>query len=148
MNLHIRPLISLLLVLVSGFLINTTSIIAAQIPDSYSPSKIEQIQLLASPLKAYEERLKKLEGLIDKKEWVNTRTLIHGPLGRLRQDLRNISDNLLPQDQIKAKSLAKDLFVHFERIDAAAKSRNGAAAVEQFREAVKDFGDYLDLLPS
>ncbi len=148
MNLHVRPLISLLLVLVSGLLINTTSIIAVQIPDSYSPSKIEQIQLLASPLKAYEERLKKLEGLIDKKEWVNTRTLIHGPLGRLRQDLRNISDNLLPQDQVKAKSLAKDLFAHFEKIDAAAKSRNGAAAVEQFREAVKDFGDYLDLLPS
>ncbi len=148
MNLHVRPLISLLLVLVSGLLINTTSIIAVQIPDSYSPSKIEQIQLLASPLKAYAERLKKLEGLIDKKEWVNTRTLIHGPLGRLRQDLRNISDNLLPQDQVKAKSLAKDLFAHFEKIDAAAKSRNGAAAVEQFREAVKDFGDYLDLLPS
>jgi hypothetical protein len=148
MNLRLRPLISLLLVLVSGLLINCTSVTAAQIPDSYSPSKIEQIQLLADPLKAYGERLKKLGGLIDKKKWVDTRTLIHGPLGRLRQDLRNISDNLLPQDQVKAKALAKDIFAHFEKIDAAAKARNANAAVEQFQGALKDFNDYFNLLPS
>ncbi|MFM6060775.1 MAG: photosystem II protein PsbQ, partial [Microcystis aeruginosa] len=44
--------------------------------------------------------------------------------------------------------LAKNLFVHFERIDAAAKEKDASLAANQFQEALKDFDAFLNIVPS
>jgi hypothetical protein len=59
----------------------------------------------------------------------------------------NLSRSLLPKDREQATKLAKELFVHFERIDAAAKARNSEIAETQYREALRDFDAFLDLIP-
>ena len=58
-----------------------------------------------------------------------------------------LSRNLLVKDQKQAANLAKTVFGHFERLDAAAKDRNSAAAVSHFRDAVEDFDAFLNLIP-
>jgi photosystem II protein PsbQ len=145
--LRLRSILSILLVLVTTLLVSCGSP-QATIPTTYSAQKIEQLQVYVQPIRDFREKMAVLENLITSKNWIDTRTYIHGPLGQLRQDLVGLSRSLLPKDQPQANQLAKNLFVHFERIDAAAKIRDESAAFSQYQEALKDFDAYLDILPS
>ncbi|AUC62006.1 photosystem II protein PsbQ [Cyanobacterium sp. HL-69] len=144
----IRPILSLLLVLVTTLLVSCSSPTKAKIPTVYSPEKIEQLQLYRAPIAEAREKMATLEEFIKTENWVDTRTFIHGPLGGLRQSMANASSRLLQKDQKSAQNLARELFSHFERIDAAAKERNYNAAEAQYFEALKDFDAYLDIIPS
>ncbi|MBR8830834.1 MAG: hypothetical protein N5P05_000244 [Chroococcopsis gigantea SAG 12.99] len=144
---RIRSILSLILVLVTGFLVSCGGPEVA-IPTTYSPQKIEQLQVYVAPISAAREQMEELASLISSKNWVDTRTFIHGPLGGLRQSMTGLSRSLLPKDQDQARQLAKNLFVHFERIDAAAKEKDFSAAVNQYQEALKDFDAFLKIVPS
>ncbi|WP_017295594.1 photosystem II protein PsbQ [Geminocystis herdmanii] len=143
-----RPILSLLLVFVTTFLVSCSSPTQAKIPTVYTPEKIAQLQPFREPVALAKEQMETLKGFIQAKNWTNTRTFIHGPLGGLRQDMAIVSRKLLVKDQKTAQNLAKELFGHFERIDAAAKDRNDIAAQEQYLEAVKDLDAFLALIPS
>jgi photosystem II protein PsbQ len=140
-------ILSLVLALVTTLLVSCGSP-SATIPTTYSAQKIESLQVYVRPIREFREKMNVLEDLIVSKNWVDTRTYIHGPLGQLRQDLIGLSRGLLPEDQKQADRLAKNLFTHFERIDAAAKDREATVALAQFQEAVQDFDAYLDIIPS
>ncbi len=144
---RIRSILSLILVLVTTFLVSCGTP-EASIPTTYSPQKIEQLQVYVQPIEAARQQMSELAELIQSKNWVDTRTFIHGPLGSLRQNMTGLSRSLLPKDQDQARQLAKNLFVHFERIDAAAKDRDSLAAVNQYQEALRDFDAFLKIIPS
>ncbi len=142
----LRSILSFVLVLVTVFLVSCSSP-QASVPTTYSPEKIEQLQVLVEPISEAREKMSVLKDFIADENWIDTRTYIHGPLGGLRQQMNNLTRSLLSKDQKTASDLAKDLFNRFERIDAAAKDRNGVAAENQFRQAVRDFDGFLDLIP-
>ena len=144
---RIRSILSLLLVAVAIFCVSCGGP-KASVPTTYSPEKIEQLQLLAEPIETAKESLDVLKGFIADKNWIDTRTYIHGPLGGLRQEMSSLTRSLLPKDQKEARNLSKALFSDFERLDAAAKERNAVAAQRQYREAVEHLQGFLDLLPS
>ncbi|MGK7875982.1 MAG: photosystem II protein PsbQ [Xenococcaceae cyanobacterium] len=143
-----RSILSLILVLVMTLLVSCAAPSATKAPTTYTAEKIEQIQTLLAPVQAAREQMSELESLIEDEKWVDTDTFIHGPLGLLRQEMTYLSRDLLPQDQKKASQLAKKLFIDFERLDAAAKDRDYGTAVSQYREALKDFDAFLELIPS
>lgn len=143
---RLRSILSVILVLVTTLLVSCGSP-QATIPTTYSAQKIEQLQVYVQPIQEFRDKMSVLENLIASKNWVDTRTYIHGPLGQLRQAMTGLSRSLLPKDQPKAEQLAKNLFVHFERIDAAAKEKEYSLAAAQFNEALKDFDAYLNLIP-
>lgn len=145
---RLKPILSVLLVLVTTLLVSCSSPSKAKIPTVYTPAKIEQLQLYREPLAVTREQMSVLEEYIKSENWVDTRTFIHGPLGELRQAMTNASSRLLQKDQKPAQNLARELFGHLERIDAAAKDRNSNLAQSQYFEALKDFDAYLDLIPS
>ncbi len=145
---RLRPILSVILVLVATFLVSCGSGNVSKIPTTYTPEKIEQLQVLIDPIEDAREKMAVLKDLIAEQNWVDTRTFIHGPLGTLRRDMVNLSGSLLQKDQKIAKETAKELFGHFERIDTAAKDRDASIAQTQFREAIKDFDTFLNLLPS
>jgi photosystem II protein PsbQ len=136
-----------ILVLVATLLVSCGSPQATQIPTTYTAEKIEQLQIFAEPIAAAQTELSELQNLIAAKNWVDTRTLIHGPLGQLRKDMLNLSASLLQKDQKRATELAREVFGHLERLDAAAQARNASQAETQFREAAKDFEAFLDVIP-
>ncbi|BAQ66788.1 photosystem II protein PsbQ [Geminocystis sp. NIES-3709] len=144
----LRPILSLVLVLVTTLLVSCSSPTQAKIPTVYTPEKIAQLESFLSPIASAREKMDTLKGFIEAQNWTDTRTFIHGPLGELRQDMTIMSRKLLPKDQQPAQNLAKELFSHFDRIDAAAKDRNSAFAQAQYLEAIKDFDAYLNLIPT
>lgn len=144
----LRPVLSLVLVLVTTLLVSCSSPNQAKIPTVYTPEKIAQLESYRAPIVTAREKMETLKGFIDAENWVNTRTFIHGPLGELRQDMMILSRKLLQKDQQAAQNLAKELFGHFEKIDAAAKDRNSVLAQAQYSEAIKDFDAFLNLIPS
>ena len=143
-----RPILSLVLVFVTTLLVSCSGPSQAKIPTVYSPEKVAQLQSYREPIALARENMATLKEFIDAENWVNTRTFIHGPLGGLRQEMAIASRKLLPKDQKSAQNLARELFGHFERIDAAAKDRNGSLVKEQYTEAIKDFDAYLNLIPT
>lgn len=143
---RLRSILSMVLALVTIFLVSCSGP-QASIPTTYSPEKVEQLQVLVEPIAEAREKMSVLKELIADQNWVDTRTYIHGPLGALRQQMNNLSRSLLPKDQKPASDLAKELFNRFERLDVAAKERNSSMAETQFRQAVRDFDAFLDLIP-
>jgi len=137
----------MVLILVTTFLVSCSSPSQAKIPTVYTPEKIAQLEPYRAPIATARAKMATLQDLIASKNWVDTRTFIHGPLGELRQDMAIVSRKLLVKDQKPAQELAKELFGHFERIDAAAKDRDSAAAQAQYAEAIKDFDAFLNLIP-
>jgi hypothetical protein len=62
--------------------------------------------------------------------------------------MKYLSESLLPKDQPKAKKLAKQLFVDLEALDAAAKDHNYGACIDEYSQAVRDFNNFLNLVPT
>lgn len=142
-----RPFLSVFLVLLTTLLVSCSSPTKAKIPTVYTPEKIEQLKTYISPIADARNKMAELNELINEQNWVDTRTFIHGPLGELRQNMAILSRKLLVKDQKVSQDLSKELFSHFERIDAAAKDRNLNVAKAQYSEALKDFDAYLNLVP-
>lgn len=143
-----RPLISIMLVLLTTLLVSCSSPNKAKIPTVYTPEQINQLQRFRSPIAEAREEMDTLQGLIEDENWVDTRTLIHGPLGELRQNMNIVSNKLLQKDQKTARNLARELFNDFEKIDEAAKARSFSRAKVAYESAIQDFDAYLDLVPS
>ena len=142
-----RSFLAVVLVLVTTLLVSCSSPSKAKIPNVYTPEKIASLQIYVEPIETARGKMDTLKELIQSNNWVDTRTFIHGPLGELRQDMAILYGKLLPKDQKKARELAKELFGHFERIDAAAKNRTASVAQSQYIEAVTDFDAFLGLVP-
>ena len=143
-----RPLLSVMLVLVTTLLVSCSSPNKAKIPTVYSPEKIAQLQQFREPIAEARDNMDTLRELIQKENWVDTRTFIHGPLGELRQDMSIISKKLLQKDQKPSRDLARELFMDFDKIDSAAKDRDPVSARNAYARAIADFDAYLDLVPA
>ncbi len=144
--IRLRSFISLLLVLVATFLVSCSSP-EVSAPTTYTPEKIAELQVYVQPIQEAREKMNVLKKLISDQNWVDTRTWIHGPLGKLRQEMLGLSRSLLPKDQEQATQLAREVFGHLERLDAAAQERSLTAAGVQYGEALKDFDAFLELIP-
>lgn len=147
MNRLFRSFLSLVLVVVTTLLVSCSAPTSATVPTTYTPEKIEALQVQLAPIQSVRERMSELGSLINQEDWTDARDLIHGPFGFLRQDMRYLTEKLLPADQKKAQTLSNDLFNDFVQIDAAAKDRNYGIALSKFNEAVRDFDAYLELIP-
>lgn len=143
---RLRSLLSLVLAVVATVLVSCSSP-QVEMPTTYSPEKIAQLEVYTAPIAEARGRMDTLQSLIADQNWVDTQTFIHGPLGQLRQQMLGLSRSLLPKDQDQAAALAKEVFGHLERLDAAAKDRSSAQAQVQFQEAIADFDSFLNLIP-
>lgn len=142
-----RSILSLLLALVATVLVSCGGAKENTPPPTYSSEQIQQIERSATPVKQARERLSELESLLNEKRWSDADSLLHGPLGGLRQEMTYVTRNLLPKDQKPARNLAKELFKDIERIDAAIDDEDYSVALQNYDRALKDFDQYLDLLP-
>ncbi len=143
----LRSILSLILVLVTTFLVSCSGPSTAVAPPTYTPEKIAQIQVLYTPVAEARERMSKLGEFIENRNWVNTGSYIHGPLGGIRHDIRYLNESLLVKDQKQAAETAKQLFADLEQIDTAAKEQNYSQASVQYNQALKHFDAYIDLIP-
>lgn len=141
-----RPFISLLLVCVTVLLVSCSDGSQVKAP-TYSAAQLAKIQLASKGVASLENRLSELSDLIDKKDWNNVRSFIHGPLGELRTRLVGVSRELLPAQRQKSLEMGKEIFAHLNKIDTAAADNNQLLAASNYTEALKDFATFDSLLP-
>lgn len=141
-----RPILSFILILATTFLVSCSGP-SASAPPTYTPEKLQKVSTYRIPLDIARQRLPELGEFISNEDWVDADTFLHGPLGSIRRDLTYLSKALLPDEQEPALDLAKDIFKHFENIDAAVSEKNYTIANNQYREVVADLDTYASLIP-
>ncbi|HAG81747.1 MAG TPA: photosystem II protein PsbQ [Cyanobacteria bacterium UBA12227] len=142
-----QSILALVLAVVTTFLVSCSSPTATKAPPTYTSTQLEQIQKYASTIDGFRDRITELNNLIQNQEWIEVGSLIHGPLGTLRQEMAYLTRNLLPSAQPAARKAAKDVFCHLEAIDAAAQDNNYQKARDNYKEALKDFDAFLRQIP-
>ena len=141
-----RPLISLLLVFISVFVVSCGDGSQAKAP-TYSAAQLAQIQTTTKNVTALTDRLPELATMIQKRDWNNVKSFIHGPLGDIRILMSALSKELLPGTKEKALATSKEIFVHFNKIDEAAGNNDYPGAIRNYGEAIKDITTLFNLAP-
>jgi photosystem II protein PsbQ len=142
-----RPLISILLVFVSIFVVSCGDGSQAKAP-TYSVAQLAQIQATNKNLVTLSDRLPELATMIQKRDWNNVKSFIHGPLGDIRTRMSGLSRELLPGTKEQALAISKEVFVHLNKIDEAASNNDYKIAIVNYGEAIKDFTSFEKLIPS
>ncbi len=141
-----RPLISILLVFISVFVVSCGDGSQAKAP-TYSAAQLAQIQTTTKNVTALTERLPELAAMIEKRDWNNVKSFIHGPLGDIRILMSALSKELLPGTKEKALATSKEIFGHFNKIDEAAGNNDYPGAIRNYGEAIKDITTLFSLTP-
>ncbi|MCL2930030.1 MAG: photosystem II protein PsbQ [Trichodesmium sp. St16_bin4-tuft] len=143
--LNKRSIVAWVIVLLVAFLASCSS---PTPPLTYSDAQLQKIEVSESGIQALRDRMDELESLIQKGEWVNIRTFIHGPLGDLRSKTNYLTQSLLlPRDKTPVLNAAKKIFDDLEDIDTAATEGNKKQALSEYKKAITDFDTFLDLVP-
>ena len=141
-----RSFFALMMAFLMTFLVSCSSV-EAKVPTTYTTAQIQQIQRYVPTLTEFRSRMDNLGTLIQKKNWIDAKTYIHGPLGELRGTMKTVSATLLPKSQQQAADLTKSLFADLVEIDNAAKVGNYAKITASYQKAVNDFDTFLQLIP-
>lgn len=142
-----RPLLGILLAVVATCLVACGGP-ATKIPTTYTPEILQQVELYSPGVASLRDRFPELQDYIQDQDWRNVQSFIHGPMGELRSRMNRLAAALLPKDKPLAQSLAKELYVHLERLDEAAASGQQVAAGQEYRNALDDFDSFLNLVPT
>jgi hypothetical protein len=93
-----RPIISLVLVLVTTLSVRYSSLTQVKIPTVYTPKKIAQLQPYRETIALAREDMTTLKEFITAENGVDTRTFIYRSLSGLRQEIGVASKKLLLQN--------------------------------------------------
>ncbi|WP_448596285.1 photosystem II protein PsbQ [Thermoleptolyngbya sp.] len=143
-----RSVLSLVLVAIALLSIGCSSAPVAKGP-LYSPEQLAQIEKYVSDVDALRVRMQEIPPLVQKKQWVDVQTFIHGPLGELRAKMTRLARLLEPEKaQPAALDAAKAVFGHLTAIDEATETGDSQKALLNYNEALRDFQVFLDLMPT
>lgn len=145
-KIRYQSILAVILAMVTTFLVSCSSPTATK-PPTYTPETIAQIQNYATTVAELRDRMLSLGNDIQKRDWTEVGSFIHGPLGELRQKMSYITRELLPKEQPAAKEVAQDLFTRLENLDAASSDGNYQKAIDNYRAALQDFDAFLQLIP-
>jgi photosystem II protein PsbQ len=145
---YCRAVFSLILVLTAVFLVDLGQATAAPKAPTYSPEQLEQIQRYTIDVKELRDRMLEIPPMVQRRQWGNVQTFIHGPLGELRTKMSSLTRSLSPQTQKPAGEAAKDVFGHLLKIDEAAKVEDSRKALTNYNGALQDFDTFLGFVPS
>ena len=143
----LRRLAALLLALVLSVSVAACSGSRASAPTTLSPEAISAITRQAEGFLAARDRLPDLAELVNNRNWVFTRNLIHGPMQEVSREMLYINKLLLPSEQAEANEKAKALKAALADLDEAARLQDGDALRKSYVKVASGFGLYAQLLP-
>ena len=141
-----RSILALMMSFLMAFLVSCSSV-EVKVPTTYTAAQIQQIQRYVPTLTELRSRMDNLGALIQKKNWIDAKTYIHGPLGDLRGAMKSVSAALLPKSKVQAVDLTKSLFADLVNVDLAIKDVDYAKVTSSYEKAVNDFDAFLQLIP-
>ena len=142
----LRSLLALAVAAVLSLSLGACSNAQAKAP-SLSPDDIALITRQAEGFLAARNRLPELAGLVNSKNWVFTRNLIHGPMQEVGREMLYINQRLLPADRPEATKRANNLKTAMAELDEAARLQDGEALRKAYIKVASGFGLYAQVLP-
>jgi photosystem II protein PsbQ len=142
-----RSILSLIIVLLTTFLISCGNPSIATTPPSYTSAQLVKIQEYVPDIQVVRDRSEELKNLIQSGEWIKVGNFIHGPMTEARLNMTYVIPNLVPQEQPKGRQITKDLLGHLVKIDQAASVGNTSLALSNYKDAFADVDRFLQLIP-
>lgn len=144
-----RSILAVVFAVVAVFVISVSNPVAAKPLKklTYTPEQITEIQNHAGELTTMRDRFPELADLIQQKDWTFVRNFIHGPLGEIRIKMSQITRDLLPDAQKKAREVARDIADDLVDLDQAAAASNYKLAVRYYNQATQNLETFFSLLP-
>jgi photosystem II protein PsbQ len=113
-----------------------------------SPEDMATISRQAQGFLAAKERLPELASLVNEKNWVFTRNLIHGPMQEVSREMSYINQRLLPTDRAEAIKRANALKEALAELDESARLQDGNNLSKNYIRVASGFGAYAEVIPS
>jgi len=117
-------------------------------PPTISAADLAIIQRQAEGFLAAKARLPELAELVNERNWVFTRNLIHGPMQEVGRQMLYINERLLPADRAEATKQATQLKVALAELDEAARLQDGERLRKAYIKVASGFGNYGEVLHS
>jgi photosystem II protein PsbQ len=143
----LRRLAALLLAVVLSVSVAACSGGRASTPATLSPEAISAITRQAEGFLSARDRLPDLANLVNTRNWVFTRNLIHGPMQEVGREMLYINKLLLPSERAEATQRANELKTSLADLDEAARLQDGEALRRAYIKVASGFGLYAQLLP-
>ena len=113
-----------------------------------SPEDMTLIARQAEGFLAAKERLPELADLVNERNWVLTRNLIHGPMQDLGRQMLYINQRLLPADRAEAAKRATKLKASLAKLDEAARLQDGENLRKDYIKVATGFSSYAEVIPA
>ena len=120
----------------------------ARKPPTISTDDLALIQRQAEGFLAARDRLPELASLVNDRNWVFTRNLIHGPMQEVGREMLYINQRLLPADRPEATKRADALKEAFAELDEAARLQDSNTLSKAYIKVASGFGLYAQILPA
>jgi photosystem II protein PsbQ len=117
-------------------------------PPTISPQDMTLIARQTEGFLAAKERLPELADLVNARDWVFTRNLIHGPMQDLGREMLYINQRLLPADRAEANRRATRLKTALAELDEAARLQDGDSLRKSYINVATGFSSYAEVIPS
>lgn len=117
------------------------------IPPTISADGMAVITRQAEGYLAAMHRLPELGALVEKRDWVFTRNLIHGPMQEVGREMLYINDRLLPADRPEAGRRAKSVKRSLAELDEAARLQEPLRMDRAYTSLASTFAAYSELIP-
>ncbi|MCT0206777.1 photosystem II protein PsbQ [Synechococcus sp. CS-1332] len=117
-------------------------------PPTISPADMTLIARQAEGFLASKERLPELADLVNDRNWVFTRNLIHGPMQDLGRQMLYINQRLLPADRAEAGKRATKLKSSLAKLDEAARLQDGENLRKDYIKVATGFSAYAEVIPA
>ena len=143
----LRRLAALLLAVVLSVSVAACSGGRASTPATLSPEAISAITRQAEGFLSARDRLPDLANLVNTRNWVFTRNLIHGPMQEVGREMLYINKLLLPADRPLAEQRTTTLKTALADLDEAARLQDGEALRRAYIKVASGFGLYAQVLP-
>jgi photosystem II protein PsbQ len=116
-------------------------------PPTISSADLVVIQRQAEGFLASRNELTELATLVNDKNWVFTRNLIHGPFQEMGRQMLYINQRLLPADRPSANQLAAQVKSSLAQLDEAARLQDGERLRKAYIQVASGIGRYAQVLP-
>jgi hypothetical protein len=120
---------------------------AKKAPTTISPADMAAITRQAEGFLSARDRLPELATLVNEKNWVFTRNLIHGPMQEVSREMLYINQRLLPADRPEAIKRANNLKTALAELDEAARLQDADGLRKSYIKVASGFGLYAQVLP-
>jgi len=117
-------------------------------PPTISPEDMTLIARQTEGFLAAKERLPELADLVNERNWVFTRNLIHGPMQDLGRQMLYINQRLLPADRAEAAKRATKLKASLAKLDEAARLQDGENLRKDYIKVATGFSSYAEVIPA